>query len=260
MTQTCFYVHDEPAQLFRAAAQRISELATVAIAERGRFLLALSGGSTPRALFDVLALAPFRDGIDWDCVEFFWGDERAVAPDHPDSNFQMANEALLQPLQIAPERIHRMVGEHADPGTAARDYARTIATVAGPGSDAPPRLDLILLGLGDDAHTASLFPGTAALAETESWVVANDVPQLDTTRLTMTFPLINAAREVLFLATGAKKTEAIAAVWNDHGANADAATTPAGRVRPHDGQLTWFVDRAAAPDQASMYLEDEIVE
>lgn len=240
-----------PLALFEAAAERLVEVADAAITARGEMLLALSGGSTPRGLFQLLATPAYRDRAQWDRVHFFWGDERTVAPDHPDSNYAMAYATLLHPLRVAQEHVHRIRGEHADPAAAAHEYMQTIATVAGWQGGAPPHFDLILLGLGDDAHTASLFPGTEALAADRAWVVANPVPQHGTTRITMTFPLINAARQIFFLACGADKQEAVANVHRARQAGAPDDAAPASRVQPSAGVVTWFLDEEAASEMGS---------
>ena len=226
----------------RAAAQDLVEVARAAIVARGRFCVALSGGSTPRRMYEILSEAPRWARLEWDRVEFFWGDERPVPPDHPDSNFGMARAALLDPLGIDPQRIHRIAGER-DAAAAARDYEVDIARVLGARPvDPPPRLDLILLGMGDDGHTASLFPYTRALSEAQRWVVANDVPQLSTRRITITFPVIERAPSVLVLVAGEAKARALAEVLEGP---PDPERLPSQRLLAHEG-TTWLVDAAAA--------------
>ena len=193
------------AALFAACAAR-------AIEERGQFVVALSGGSTPRALHACLTSDEWRPRVDWPYVEFCWGDERAVPPEDPQSNFGMARDTLLGPLRIAGERIHRMRGEAADLAGAAAEYAVELTRLTGIPAQKAPALDLILLGMGPDAHTASLFPATEALHVSDRWVVANRVPKLETTRLTITFPVIHAARTVVVLVGGAEKAPALRAV------------------------------------------------
>jgi 6-phosphogluconolactonase len=227
----------------REAAGLWARLAADAIAERGRFAVALSGGATPRRLYEVLAEPPLRSSVAWERVEFFWGDERAVPPAHPDSNYRMARLALLDPLAVDPARIHRLEGERADLDAAARDYEAEIARVLGGAPGAPPAFDLVLLGLGRDAHTASLFPGTAALAEARRWVVAHFVPALGANRLTFTFPLLAAAAHVVFLVAGSDKALPVAEVLE--GAH-DPSRLPAQGVRPASGRLVWLLDRHAA--------------
>jgi 6-phosphogluconolactonase len=227
--------------LSRAAAVELAALARAAVAERGAFHVALSGGSTPKRLFQLLA-ARGRDALPWDRVDLWWGDERAVPPDHADSNFGMAREALIEPLRLDAARVHRIAGE-LDPDAAARSYARALLETAG----APPVLDLVLLGLGPDGHTASLFPGSPALGETDRWVVANPVtsPLVGgaATRITLTAPAINAARRVRFLVAGADKAAALAAVLDGP---RDPARYPAQLIAPAGGDLAWLVDDAAA--------------
>ena len=225
----------------RAAAKRLVEACSRAIAARGVFSLALSGGSTPKKLYHLLAGEPYAGQIDWAKVEIFFGDERAVGPDHADSNFRMASEALLNQVPLNPERVHRLRGENALPAEAAR-YQKVMAKALTHAAGKPPELDMILLGLGTDAHTASLFPHTGALAETSAWVAANEVPQLKTSRLTLTYPVINAASEVVFLVSGADKVTALGHVMDGERNHAEY---PAQGVRPQ-GDLIWMVDQAAA--------------
>jgi 6-phosphogluconolactonase len=219
----------------------VAQAAREAVRERGVFTLALSGGDTPRRLYTELAGGA---GIDWPSVEFFWGDERPVPPDHPDSNFGMAHAALLAPLGIAADRIHRIEAERADLDAVARDYESELARVLGsaPGGE-PPQLDLVLLGIGEDGHVASLFPHTAALRETRRWVVANEVPQRATRRVTITFPLIDRARRVLVLASGEAKAAVLAEVLE--GAF-DPERLPAQRLRARESPTDWFLEAGAA--------------
>jgi 6-phosphogluconolactonase len=225
------------------AAREFVDRAREAVAARGRFAVALSGGSTPRRLYQLLAAEPFRAQVDWEGVEMFWGDERCVPPDDSQSNYRMAREAMLAHLPIPAAHIHRMEAERADRDAAARDYEATIGRVFGVavGSE-PPAFDLILLGMGPDGHTASLFPHTKALDETTRWVVANFVPKFNTDRLTLTRPILNRAREVLFLVAGADKAEPLAEVLIGP---ADPKRLPAQSIQP-DGRLVWFLDRDAA--------------
>jgi 6-phosphogluconolactonase len=221
------------------AVVEISARADAAISQRGRFRLALSGGATPRPVYAALAHAP---DIDWPRWELFWSDERTVPPTSPDSNFGMAAELLLQPLaarSIVPGRVERMQGE-LQPADAAAAYADLLHTL----EDKPlPRFDLIHLGIGADGHTASLFPHTAALNEAARPVVENPVPKLNTTRLTFTFPLINAARNVLFLLRGEDKALALKTILQGQ---RDVAQWPTQGVQPAAGSVTWLVDEAAA--------------
>jgi 6-phosphogluconolactonase len=226
------------------AAHEVVDIGRAALAERGRFLIALSGGSTPRAMHARLAQPPLSSALNWSQVEFFWSDERAVPPESPDSNYGMAVATLLRPLGIQPARVHRLEGEAADLDAAAQSYERTLAAIAGvEPRGAPPELDLVLLGMGGDGHTASLFPHTAALDEKERWVVCNDVPQLHTRRLTFTFHLILRARHVRVLVAGADKAAALASVWSGPPALHDF---PSQRLAGNNPRIIWLVDRAAA--------------
>ncbi len=196
-------------QLSRGAAEKFIQTAQSSTAQADRFTVVFSGGSTPRTLFQLLAKPPYRDKVNWKRVEFFWGDERTVPPDHPDSNFHMANEALLQMLAVDAKQIHRMHAEREDQVAAAMEYQTEIASVFGVSEQGePPSFDLILLGLGPDGHTASLFPHTEAVMEKQRWIVRNHVPKLNAHRITMTAPIVNRAKLILFLVAGADKAEA----------------------------------------------------
>lgn len=219
-----------------AAASHFVERAASAIAARGVFSVALAGGSSPAGMYQCLADV-YGDQVDWSRVMIFWGDERCVEPDHADSNYRMARETLLDHVSLRSENIHRMRGE-LPPGEAAVEYQRILVDKLPSG-----RFDLILLGLGDDGHTASLFPDTAALTEDEHLAVANYVPKLDAWRLTLTYPAINAARNVTFLVMGEGKAEAARLILRD--ADKDKPL-PAAGVQPYDGDLLWFLDTAAA--------------
>ncbi len=220
-----------------ALASLVSYCSEASIAGRGRFTIALAGGSTPATLYRALALPLFARDIDWSRWHVFWGDERCVPPDHPDSNYGMARRALLDRVPIPPSQVHRMHGE-APPDQAAAHYERTLHDVLGPGG----RLDLVLLGMGDDGHTASLFPNTVALDERDRLVVANWVPHLNDYRLTLTLPAINAARTVAVFVTGASKAKAVrralAPVARDE-------TPPIAFVAPVDGPTCWFLTESA---------------
>jgi 6-phosphogluconolactonase len=232
-------------ELAREAADFVVWLGEQAIARQGRFRLALSGGSTPKALYGLLAGPGLAKRLDWSQVSFFFGDERCVTPDHADSNFRMANETLLRPLNIAPDRVFRMTGED-EPEKAARHYEDKIRREFGVAAPAWPGFDVILLGLGNDGHTASLFPGTQALGERERLVVANQAPQGVRQRLTFTAPLINHAQAVVFLVSGSGKAPAVRAVLEDRAA--DPRKFPAKLVQPERGRLLWFLDHAAAAE------------
>jgi 6-phosphogluconolactonase len=227
--------------LARKAAEQWIALAAAAIAASGRFALALSGGSTPKILYSLLATPEFRERIEWNRVHLFWGDERCVPPDHPESNYRMTREALLSKIEIPPENIHRMLGEK-DPATATAEYEHQLHNFF-LGKTSAPRFDLVLLGLGEDGHTASLFPGSAALKETARWVVTSYVERLRAHRLTLTLPVINAAAQVSFLVAGESKSAIVKALL---GNDSHPSQYPAGQVSPVSGKLTWFVTQDAA--------------
>lgn len=238
-------VYQDDLTLAQAAVEWIVQCSAEAIMRQGSFTLALSGGSTPRRTFEILASETNSGRVDWQKTYIFWGDERNVPPDHPESNYRMARLALLDHVPIPAENIFRMQGE-ITPQNAADVYEGILrAHFANVRSGQPPTatFDLVLLGLGSDGHTASLFPDTNALAETDRWVTANFVPQLETWRLTLTFPCINAARNVTFLVSGESKAERLRQVIHPSGKPADL---PAALVRPQRGKLVWLVDEAAA--------------
>lgn len=215
--------------------------ANEAVAQRGRFTIALSGGSTPRNLFNLLATNA-KGTLPWDRTYFFWSDERHVGPTDPESNYRMADEAMLSKVPVPAGNIFRFAGENPDAAAAAQQYEQTIRKFFQMDSGVP-QFDLILLGMGPDGHTASLFPGTAALQEKSKLVVANWVEKMKTHRLTFTLPLINAAREVAFLISGVDKATVLKTVLED---NATGDQYPSKLVNPSGGKLIWFVDRAAA--------------
>lgn len=219
----------------QAAARDFAAKANAAIGERGLFTVALAGGSTPEATYDVLA-RDYAEELDWSKVHIFFGDERTVPPDHEDSNYRMAHQTLLSHIPVG--SVHRMRGE-LPPAEAAAAYENELRQFFST-SDEPPRFDLILLGIGEDGHTASLFPETSALDVTDRWVVANPVLKLETTRLTLTIPVMNSARAVDFLVAGRGKAGALKEILKG---DADARTYPAKFIRPESGDLTWMVDR-----------------
>jgi 6-phosphogluconolactonase len=234
----------DPEELSEAAAGEFCRIACQAIAERRRCVVVLTGGSTPRRLYELLTTDRYRHRVAWDRVEFFWGDERAVPPDDRDSNFRMADDVLLEPLAIPSAHIHRIEGERNDLNAAALAYEREIARVFGVLPDGPPpAFDLVLLGMGADGHTASLFPGTDVSAESPRWVVPQYAPAIVANRVTMTPRLLNAARHVMFLVAGTEKADALALVLE--GAR-DPQRLPAQMIEPTSGVVVWFVDRGAA--------------
>ncbi|MEP6801087.1 MAG: 6-phosphogluconolactonase [Acidobacteriota bacterium] len=229
-----------PGELAEAAAREFQAASREAIEARGRFRVALSGGSTPRLLHGRLTRAPFRRGIDWHRIQFFFGDERAVGPDSERSNYRMAEETLFAPLGISEAQVHRIRGE-APARTAASDYNRVLEA-AFERERGRLRFDLVLLGLGPDGHTASLFPGTRALEERTLSVSANWIPKFREWRITLTYPVLDAARRVIFLVSGPEKAAPAAAII---GKKPSARTLPAARVRPRRGSLLWLLDEDA---------------
>jgi 6-phosphogluconolactonase len=237
--------------LTRAAAEHFLTLAGAAIAARGRFAVAFSGGSTPRATYALLATPELAAQVDWSCVHVFWGDERCVPPDHPDSNYRMAREALLDHVPIPAQNVHRIRGE-VEPEEAAAEYERTLRTFFSPVPEerraepeqSAPHFDLVLLGMGGDGHAASLFPGSAALHERMRWVVAYYVDKLQAWRVTLTPVAINAAAQVTFIVSGVGKAKRLQQVLVGP---YQPDVLPAQIVRPDGGRLLWLVDAAAAP-------------
>ncbi|CAN5778363.1 6-phosphogluconolactonase [soil metagenome] len=221
--------------LAEAVADAFIKIATDAITQCGRFIVSLSGGSTPKRLYHLLATV-HKNSLDWSKAVFLFGDERDVPPDHDASNFRMANETLLKPIAACSSQIHRWQTELGDRQETARIYNETIRSLG-------QSLDLCLLGLGDDCHTASLFPHSEALNEDELLAVANHVRQLDEWRYTMTLPAINASRNVMFLVAGSGKAAAVDAVLMG---KTDTDARPAQAVKPDSGRLFWFIDAAAA--------------
>src|SRR5213594_4596109 len=236
----------DPDALAATAARLIADTAADAIDARGRFMWALAGGETPRSTYAKLALPPFRERVDWHRTWVFFGDERAVPPDHPDSNYQMAHETLLSKVPIPAAQVLRIRGEAGDLEVGVAEYARALTDLFGTRRGELPRVDLVLLGMGVDGHTASLFPGSPVVREVfravaAVHVAAASIPQ----RLTLTLPVLNAAARVVFLVAGAEKAKAVKAVLGEH------TTLPAAMVRPDNGELVWLLDRAAAAQLAA---------
>jgi 6-phosphogluconolactonase len=225
-----------------ATADRLIAAGQEAIDSHGRFFFALTGGSTPLVVCPLLVVPPRVNQLDWSRVEFFFGDERAVPSRHPESNYNAARQALLDYLPgVLPGQVHRMIGEAADLDAAARAYEAQIVRTLGAEPPQPPAFDLIWLGMGPDGHTASLFPDTSALDETTRWVVPNWVPPMDAWRLTLTFPILNAAREVNFVVTGADKAPAVQSI------RAGSDAMPAAHI---DAERTvWLIEQSAAGAQ-----------
>ena len=233
-------IFEDASALARAAAGRFVELAEAAVKTRGRFSVALAGGNTPRKVYELLAGDEFRPLVDWARCHVFFGDERCVPPDHAESNYRMARETLLSRVPLPPENVHRIEGV-GDAVENARAYEVELRSFFG---DAGwPELDLVLLGMGDDGHTASLFPHTPALDAGGAWVVANCVEKLGAPRITLTAPAISHARRGLFLVSGRSKAARLAEVLRG---SFEPERLPAQSIRPVAGELEWFVDEEAA--------------
>jgi len=223
--------------LAHEAAQEFHRLAEAAVQQQGRFAVALSGGNTPRSVYSLLASEPKQ--LPWERIHIFFGDERHVPPDHPDSNFRMASESLLSKVPIPEKNIHRIHAE-LDAEPAAAEYDQDLRDFFGLVNQGWPRFDLIFLGIGEDGHTASLFPGSKALTETSSRVTANWVEKFKTFRITLTFPVLNHAAEVVFLVSGASKAQILSEILRP-----GVQKYPAQSVQPQNGRLLWLVDEDA---------------
>jgi 6-phosphogluconolactonase len=227
--------------LSEAAAVLVIEACAQAVTQRGRALVALCGGTTPARLYDLLAHTPYTEQVDWPSLHVFWGDERCVPPEDIDSNYRQAKDALLSLVPVPSQNIHRVQSE-MEPAEAAAAYALTLKLFASPPLDWP-RFDLVLLGMGEDGHTASLFPGSPVEMPGATAAVTADYQGRPARRVTLTPQVFNSARSVLFLAAGESKSQTLASVLNG---DYRPALLPAQRVRPSDGQLIWLVDQAAA--------------
>jgi 6-phosphogluconolactonase len=230
-------IFPEVETLARAAAEEIASALESAIRNQGSATFVLTGGNTPKPVYEILAGSPYRERVDWERIDFFWGDERCVPPDHPESNFGMARQTLLSRIPVTESRIRRILGELEDAEKSALRYEAEIRRAAG--SAGIPSFDLVLLGMGQDGHTASLFPG--AVWDEQRLVVAVSVPGLASSRISMTPRLLNSARKVIFLTAGAAKAPALAKVLED-----PTSDYPARKIRPIAGSLTWMVDEPAA--------------
>lgn len=228
------------------AAAFIASVSERAILANGRFIMALSGGSTPKTLYQTLASPEWKTRFEWQKIHFLFGDERCVPPDHQDSNFNMAQASLFHPLAIPPNHIFRMKCEGEDPSLVAREYEQTIRQLTQTQSPAMPRIDLVLLGLGDDGHTASLFPGTSALQETKKIVTVGQAPTGIRSRLTLTLGVLNQAAMVLFLVTGKGKADMVRRILEP--TSEEDRSLPAAQITPGSGQLVWMLDQAAAAE------------
>ena len=242
MTACRVEVVKDAAAIAHAAAELFVKLTAQTARARRPFHVLLAGGTTPKALYMLLASAEYQSRVDWDRIAFFFGDERAVPPDHPQSNYRMANEVLFRPLGIAESSIHRMKAEAEDLNAAAAAYEGVLRASFG----AFPRLDLVLLGMGSDGHTASLFPGSPVLKEQSQWVApVLDAPKPPPRRLTVTLPVLNAGHQVLFMVTGRRKAPALREVLEG---TASPEQYPAKCIQPGPERLRWLVDEAAGAE------------
>jgi 6-phosphogluconolactonase len=227
----------------KRAAHEFLQAATSAVSDKGSFTVALAGGSTPKALYSLLANdAALRSQLPWDKMYLYFGDERNVGPGHPESNFRMATEAMLSKVPVKPEQIFRIKGEYKDTAKAAQEYEQALRASFKIAEAQFPRFDLVLLGMGNEGHTASLFPGTKALHETKRLAVRNWVGKLYTDRITLTAPAINNAARVIFMVTGADKAPALKGVLEGP---YEPEQLPAQMIQPSNGQLLWLVDTTA---------------
>lgn len=235
----------DAAEVAREAAAEFARAAAAACTSRGAFRVALSGGTTPRATYEMLAdeRGPWRTSVPWEKLHVFFGDERQVSPDSPLSNCAMARETLLRHVPIPRDQVHRIRGENPDPDRAAEEYEEILRDQFRLGPGERPRFDLLLLGMGEDGHTASLFPGSKEIDEKERLAIATRAPVEPRGRISLTLPVLNAAAEAMVLVTGASKAAAFARVR----AGADL---PAARLRPDNGTFLWLADRAAAGGSA----------
>ena len=244
-------IYQDADALAHAAAQYFSRVAAESISSRGMLSVVLAGGTTPRATYELLSNTNRARDIDWSNVHLFWGDERCVPPDHSDSNYNMVRQALLEHVPVPSENVHRIMGE-LEPIEAAAQYQVEIESVLGQ----EPSFDLILLGMGADGHTASLFPTTSALEEDSLSVVAVYVDKLQSWRVTLTLPVINRARHLLFLVTGSVKASALTRIQAGE-------PLPAALVQPTTGKMTWMVDFDAATEilqsKATRWADSTIV-
>jgi 6-phosphogluconolactonase len=233
-------IFEDPQSLFQGAAEEFGSQATAAVHSRGRFTVALSGGSTPKSLYTLLAS---NSSLPWEKIYFFFGDERHVLPDNPESNYRMARESFLSKVPVPAENVFRVPAENPDASKAAETYEQTLHKFFNPAPGTLPRLDMVLLGMGPDGHTASLFPGTAALQENSRWVVSNWVEKFKTDRLTLTLPVLNNAAVVMFLVSGQDKAGMLKEVLEG---KQPGDLFPSKLIKPSNGELIWMVDRAAA--------------
>jgi len=231
-------------ELNRRTAEQFVRLARESVAATGRFTVALSGGSTPKALYSLLAGQTFQPLVPWPRVYFFWGDERCVPPDHPESNYGMARVTMLDKVPVPTENVYPVPTEEGNAQRVAAEYERILSTFFDLNEGQQPRFDLILLGMGEDGHTASLFPGTAALQEMGT-VTANDIQKLGTHRITLTIPAINQAAHIVFVVSGPSKASVLKEVLEGQ---YQPTSLPSQSIQPVEGELLFLVDRAAASE------------
>jgi 6-phosphogluconolactonase len=233
-------VFDSPEQVAFAASERFVECVRAAIGDHGLFSVALAGGNTPRRVYELLATEHFKSRISWSSVHLFFGDERCVPPDDPASNYGMVYAAMISKVPIPSSNVHRIIGE-GDADANAQAYERELKSFFA--GQSWPRFDLVLLGMGEDGHTASLFPGTEALKETTRWVIKTRMERAQQDRISLTIPVFNHAARAIFLVTGIDKSQRLAKVLQDR---SGADRLPAQAIRPVKGSLEWLVDKAAA--------------
>jgi 6-phosphogluconolactonase len=239
-------IHNDSQAEAEAAAEFVLEVGKEAVRANGRFFIALSGGTTPESLYKAITSPAFADRFDWSRTTFFFSDERCVPPIDPRSNYALAHKTLFTPLNIGPSQVYRMAGEFNDPQAAASRYEQELRLATKTLPSAQPSLDLILLGLGEDGHTASLFPGAAILRDRQRLIAATQSPKDPPNRLTMTLAAINRASMVLFLVAGAGKAGVVRAILDPK--TEEERQLPASLVRPEEGRVIWFLDRAAAAE------------
>ncbi|MBI5747322.1 MAG: 6-phosphogluconolactonase [Nitrospirae bacterium] len=228
--------------LCERAAVRVAQYITNRVQASGRAAIALSGGTTPRRLYERLATGKYGQAIPWGHVYLFWGDERCVPPDHPDSNYKMAYDTLISKIPIPKENVYRMPAERSDHVEAALEYEKRMRMFFGLSGDGWPRFDFVLLGIGADGHTASLFPGSSALAEKKQWVAATYIEKLKVYRLTLTPEVFNCSAQVIFMAAGKEKAPVMKDLFM---VERRSNRYPFQEIRPHEGELIFFLDQAA---------------
>jgi len=237
------------AAIARRAAELIVDAATVAVRERGVFTISLAGGSTPKALYGLLATdAVFKSQMPWGKTQFFFGDERHVPPDDPDSNFRMANESMLSKVSLKPEQVYRIKGEHEDAEKAALEYEQTLRSYFKLSPGQLPRFDVLLLGMGDEGHTLSLFPGTKALHDNGRLVMSNWIGKLYTQRVTITAPVANNSGLAIFMITKADKALALKGVLEGP---TEPEQLPSQLIQPKHGRVLWLLDTTASSKLAA---------